>query len=92
MIKVTAELCTVLTIILQVPLPTLQLKACPENERGSGTAAGLMREGTTPQQERSSATTLASATAAGSSVTPSQLVPVDPHPPERDRMLVCLNR
>lgn len=79
-------------VILQIRSPTLQLKVCPENERGSGTAAGLMRGGTTPQQERSSATTPVIVTAAGSSVTPSQPVPVDPRLLERDRTLVCSDR
>ena len=78
--------------VLQTLSPTLQPKVCPENERGSGTAAGPTRGGTTPQQERSSATTPASVTAAGSSVTPSQLVPVDPRLLERDRTLFYSDR
>lgn len=78
--------------VLQAHSPTLQLKVCPESEQGSATAAGLMRGGTTPQQERSSATTPVSVTAAGSSATLSQPVPVDPRLQERDRTLVSSNR
>lgn len=51
-----------------------------------------MRGGTTPQQERSSATIPVSVTAAGSRATPSQLVPVDPRLQERDRTLVSSDR
>lgn len=79
-------------VVPQGHLLTLQLKVCPENERGSGTAAGPMRGGTTPQQERSSATTPASGTEAWSSAMPGVQVPVDPHLQERDRKLLCLNR
>lgn len=71
---------------------TLRLKACRERERGNGTAAGRTRGDTTPRQERSNVITPASATAAGNSVTPSQPVPVDPHPPGRARRLLSSNR
>lgn len=70
----------------------LRLKVCPENERGSGNAAGHTRGGTIRQQERSSAITPASVTAAGNSVTPSPRVPVGPPPLGRARMLPSSNR
>lgn len=78
--------------VFKIRSPTLRLKACRERGRGNGTAAGPTRGGTTPRQERSSAITPASATAAGNSVTPSQPVPVDPHPPGRARRLLSSNR
>lgn len=78
--------------ILQVPLPTLPPNVCPGSERGSGTAVGHTRGDTTPQPERSSATTPASVTVAGSRVTPSQPDPVDLHRPARATTLLCSNR
>lgn len=78
--------------VSQVHSLTLQMKVCPENERGSGTAVGPMREGITLQQERNNATTPASDTEAWSNATPDQPVPVDPRLQERDRKLVCSNR
>lgn len=79
-------------VMFQVRSLTLQLKVCPESERGSGTAAGHMRRGTTPQRGRSSVTTPVSVTAAGSSVTPSQPAPVYLRHPGRAQRLLCSNR
>lgn len=71
---------------------TLQLKACPGNGRGNGTAAGHTRGGTIRRQERSSVITPASATAAGNSVTPSPPVPVGPPHPGSARRLLSSSR
>lgn len=79
-------------IIIQTPSQTLWLKVCVENGQGSVTAVVLTRGGITPQPERSSVTTPVNGMAAGSSVTPGQLVPVGPRLLARDMRMCSSNR